>query len=107
MTLPAWYDEAKANHATYTKLAQKRGKLQDPEDMTVFLALALAGEAGELANKVSKVVRGDNIPFQDIAHEMADVYVYLLHLANHLQMDLDEIATLKTKIVTERVKGLL
>jgi NTP pyrophosphatase (non-canonical NTP hydrolase) len=40
-------------------------------------ACAVAGETGELCNLVKKLHRGDNIDMQAIAHEAADIVIYL------------------------------
>lgn len=57
-----------------------------PEDRALeYLALGLAGEAGEVANKIKKVLRGDqpNDPRfrRDLHAELGDVLWYLSELA--------------------------
>lgn len=60
-----------------------------------FLALALCGEAGELANFIKKEWRGDTIDQAKIYKEMVDVYNYLMHLADIYGIDLVEISNIK------------
>jgi NTP pyrophosphatase (non-canonical NTP hydrolase) len=60
-----------------------------------YATLGLVGEAGELANKVKKLLRGD--PERDellagVKAEMGDVLWYLAALAEDLNVDLSEIA---------------
>ena len=57
-------------------------------------ALALVGEAGEIANKFKKILRGDEIvdPYGDIAKEAGDVLWYLAGLAEVLGVNLEDIA---------------
>lgn len=62
----------------------------------VYTSLALAGEAGEVANKVKKVFRGDK-PLTDevktaISKELGGVLWYAAALANELGMTLESIA---------------
>ena len=55
-----------------------------------FLALALAGEVGEVANLVKKQWRGDSAPIEEkLAEELGDVRIYLELLAQAFGVDLD------------------
>lgn len=66
-------------------------QLHATEDMAVFYSLALAGEVGELCNITKKYVRtSDRSLFyqNDIGGELADIFTYLLLLADELQIDL-------------------
>ncbi|NOT37620.1 MAG: nucleotide pyrophosphohydrolase [Saprospiraceae bacterium] len=58
-----------------------------------FLVLSLAGEVGELANSVKKVVRGDEeleTSKVKIAEELTDVFIYVLKLASQMNIALEE-----------------
>ena len=50
-----------------------------------YLVLGLTGEAGEVANKVKKIIRGDhnNPPDKEIAKELGDIYWYLDRLCHY------------------------
>ena len=62
-----------------------------PEDKALeYLSLGLVGEAGEIANKVTKVIR-DNKPNDDLAGEIGDVLWYCAMLANELNVNLGKI----------------
>lgn len=58
-----------------------------------FLALCMAGEAGEFANVVKKIYRG-SLDMKDastrikLTEELTDTFVYLLNLAGALGIDL-------------------
>ena len=83
-----------------------------------YLALNLAGEAGELANVVKKLWRSDQSVGQPagfsiigaasrkvIGDEMADVVITAIVLANHLGIDIEEEVTAKLAVIDERLKG--
>jgi NTP pyrophosphatase (non-canonical NTP hydrolase) len=60
--------------------------------------VALAGEVGEFANVVKKIVRGDfslELAKPDIRSELADILIYLLKLSNQLDIDLEKAFALK------------
>jgi NTP pyrophosphatase (non-canonical NTP hydrolase) len=82
-----------------------------------FLALSLAGEAGELANFMKKVWRkdtaigrGDGFSVIDdgdkkqIAGELADVVMLSLVLASHLSIDIEVELGRKLELIDERLK---
>ncbi len=66
---------------------------------------AMAGECGETCNLTKKMLRGDSIPLQDVAFEIADVIIYADLLAARLGIDL--VATIREKfnIVSDRVSS--
>ena len=78
-----------------------------PEHRILYPALGLAGEAGEVANKVKKVMR-DGIENQpndwkdQIASEIGDVLWYCAALANDLNMPLAMIANLNERKLRDR-----
>ena len=49
---------------------------------------AMAGEAGETCNKTKKLLRGEDIPLEDIAEEIADTIIYADLLATRLGVSL-------------------
>ncbi len=68
-----------------------------------FLALAICGESGELANLIKKTWRGDKVDSSKFREEIADIRIYLEHLANHLRIDLDEACEEKVRVVSDRL----
>lgn len=73
-----------------------------------FLVLSLAGEVGEMANCVKKVVRGDEeytTSKEKLSEELADVFIYVLKLAYQLNIDLEKAYFQKLKINEERFKA--
>jgi len=66
-------------------------------------ACALAGEAGETANLIVKMRRGDTVDIAAIAKELADVVVYADLLAARLGLDLGAAVRAKFNEVSDRV----
>lgn len=66
-----------------------------PKDKALeYLTLGLVGEAGEIANKVKKVIRDGNRlnnPKQNVRDEIGDVLWYCAMLANELNVNLGKI----------------
>ena len=71
-----------------------------------YMILALVGEAGEVANKYKKVLRGDTTltpeVIDDLGSELGDVLWYVACAAELLGMDLDEIATWNLEKLKDR-----
>ncbi len=100
---PKWPQRAWDIHQRFIKLAQVKGSLTSESEIINFLTLAICGEAGELANLVKKVWSGDKIDRQDIFDEIADIRIYLEHLATHLDLDIDRACEAKLDVVAERI----
>lgn len=79
------------------------------------MALGLAGEAGEVANIVKKIDRGDfkwDDPMysdatvrESLADEVTDVLVYVLNLYKIIGLDPDELLKSKTEYNRQRFGG--
>lgn len=81
-----------------------------PTDKNIsYLALALCGECGEVANKVKKVLRDKNGQFYApdivaIALELGDVLWYIANLARFLGYGLSDIAMLNIEKIQGRIE---
>lgn len=80
----------------------------------VYPALGLAGEAGETADKIKKVLRGDDGGVltdekrQAVAMEIGDVLWYCATLAHDLGYNLDTIAQMNyAKLKSRQERGKL
>ena len=79
----------------------------------LYPALGMAGEAGEVANKVKKIIRDgtENLPedWKDqLASEIGDVLWYCAALANDLNMPLALIAAQnRDKLLERKQKGTI
>lgn len=71
-----------------------------------YLALGMVGEAGEVANKVKKVLRGDKEADQDfikdIEGELGDILWYMSQLATHLGLQMNMVARSNIKKLRKR-----
>ena len=65
-------------------------------------AVALTGEVGEMCNLLKKMRRGEDIPIQELAKEMADIMIYLDLLAASFEIDLAKEVILKFNEVSEK-----
>ena len=78
------------------------------EHKYVYPALKLAGEAGEVAEKVGKVLRDNGGNFEDLAvktdliKELGDVLWYIAALANSLDATLEQVATVNILKLSSR-----
>lgn len=98
-----WQNRAPEIHRRFIELAQRNGSLTSDTEILHFLALAICGEAGELANLIKKRWRGDDVDPFHIEDELADIRIYLEHIARHLQIDLDQACETKLDLVAERL----
>lgn len=64
----------------------------DGPPLNVYFALAIGGEVGELQNLAKKAIRaGACFDVTDaVRNELADIFIYLLLLANELGVDLEK-----------------
>ena len=81
----------------YQRAALRTARDKDAPDEFMHLVLGLVGEAGEIAEKVKKLVRDSNgdlaqLDRDDMAAEIGDVLWYAAVLASFLGFSLDEVA---------------
>ena len=75
-----------------------------------YATIKLAGEAGEVAEKVGKSYRDDAgvVKKNDVILELGDVLFYLTHIADLLGVDLETVARSNMdKIIDRRKRGTL
>lgn len=83
------------------------------EAQVIYPALGLTGEAGEVADKVKKVIRDNNSEFTpekklEIAKEIGDVLWYCATLSNDLGFTLEEVAQMNyDKLHSRQQRGVL
>jgi NTP pyrophosphatase (non-canonical NTP hydrolase) len=79
----------------------------------VYPTLGLAGEAGEVADKIKKILRDKNGQIndtdrQEISKELGDVLWYVAQMATELNLSLDEVAQNNlTKLLSRLERNVL
>lgn len=81
----------------YQKKSRKTAKYPDAGSNFVYPTLGLAGEAGEVAEKIKKIIRDDGGEVllekkKEVEKELGDVLWYVSQIATELGLSLDEIA---------------
>lgn len=100
-----WKEKAQVIREMFVK--KRKDTLGSDSDRR-YLALALGGEVGEMQNLVKKEWRGDVKKKQKkelhhkIAMELADIRIYLEHLANAYGVNLDDACEEKTEELRAR-----
>ena len=98
---------------TYQKKARKTALYPNLGSNAVYPTLGLVGEAGEVAEKVKKVIRDKNGIFDDeskngIMKELGDVLWYLSNLCTEFNFNLDEVALKNLeKLKSRKIKGTI
>lgn len=67
-----------------------------------YCALGLAGEAGEVANNVKKIIRDNQNKTAAIVDELGDVLWYIARLADELGVDLSEVVDFNVEKLERR-----
>ena len=100
---------------TYQKQARLTAKYPDLGSNNIYPTLGLVGEAGEVAEKVKKVIRDKKGIFDEeskngIKKELGDVLWYLSNLCNEFEFNLEDVALqnlekLKLRSAKGRIAG--
>ena len=82
---------------TYQKQARLTAQYPNLGSNNIYPTLGLVGEAGEVAEKVKKVIRDKNGIFDEeakkgIKKELGDVLWYISNLCNEFNFELEEVA---------------
>lgn len=95
------------NFNEYQELAHQTAIFPKDNDIP-YLALALCGEAGEVADKVKKIIRDHSGDFTKsevkdaISHELGDCLWYIANLALTLGCPLESIAQMNIDKINRR-----
>ncbi len=90
-----------------TRTANFEGK--QAEHALMYLGLGLTSEAGEVADKIKKIIRNDNGVISAekrdaLKSEIGDVLWYLSQLARHLQIPFSEVPMGNIEKLADRAK---
>lgn len=93
----------------YQKLSRKTAIYPNLGKNFIYPTLGLVGEAGEVAEKIKKVLRDnqgvlDKKRKEEIKKELGDVLWYLAQLSTELDLSLEEIAKINLKKLASRRK---
>ena len=101
------------NFNEYQKLATRTASIpkekQGTEYDLMYFCLGLAGETGELIEKIKKVLRNDNAVLSDekramIKFEIGDVLWYLSQIARTCNIELGDAASANVAKLEDRAK---
>lgn len=93
----------------YQKLSRKTAVYPKKDKNFVYPTLGLAGESGEVAEKIKKVIRDkkgkiDKDTRLEISKELGDVLWYVSQLATELKLSLESIASKNITKLYSRLK---
>ena len=97
----------------YQRLSRRTATYPGAGENIVYPTLGLAGEAGEVAEKVKKMLRDDGgvmtgERLQALAGELGDVLWYVAQVATEAGLDLEEIAQANLdKLLSRQERGVL
>jgi len=82
---------------TYQRRSRETARYPQAGSNPIYPTLGLCGEAGEVADKVKKVMRDrggrfDDAVRDDLRLELGDVLWYVAQLCTELELNLDEVA---------------
>jgi len=99
----------------YQEKSKKTAKYPDIGNNFIYPTLGLSGEAGEVAEKIKKVIRDKGGKIDDetremIKKELGDVLWYVSQLATELCLSLDDIANhniekLRSRLERDKIGG--
>ncbi|NQV13235.1 MAG: nucleoside triphosphate pyrophosphohydrolase family protein [Parcubacteria group bacterium] len=97
------------NFDEYQKKSRKTAIYPDKDNNFIYPTLGLAGESGEVAEKIKKVIRDKDGKLDEetrdmLKKELGDVLWYVSQLATELNLSLDEVAEENIKKLYSRLE---
>jgi NTP pyrophosphatase (non-canonical NTP hydrolase) len=99
----------------YQKIAKTTAQYPKIGESYIYPCLGLAGESGELLNKIKKIFRDDggsltDSRIEEIKNELGDLLWYLSQISEELNLSLEDIAEsninkLKSRKVRRTIQG--
>ncbi len=93
----------------YQEKSRKTALYPNVGNNFVYPTLGLAGESGEVAEKIKKVIRDkngimDDTTKEELKKELGDVLWYITQIASELQIPLDAVATTNIEKLYSRME---
>lgn len=93
----------------YQEKSRKTALYPDLGNNFVYPTLGLSGEAGEVAEKIKKVIRDkggvvDDVTREEIKKELGDVLWYVAQISSELKISLDEVAQFNIEKLQSRME---
>jgi NTP pyrophosphatase (non-canonical NTP hydrolase) len=93
----------------YQVLAKRTASPKDKKNELFHLVLGLCGEAGEVAEKIKKVIRDKDSDFSqldldDISNELGDVLWHIAILGDYFDIPLDDIGAKNIEKLASRLE---
>ena len=101
------------NFDDYQQKAKLTNTMTDSDLAPMYFTLGLTGEAGEIAEKVKKIIRNQGGDFsqldrEDITKELGDVLWYLAMLADNFGVSLSDVAEKNlAKLADRQARGVI
>lgn len=97
------------NFEEYQKESRKTAIYPEAGNNWIYPLLGLSGEAGEISDKMKKVIRDDNNVIseekrEEVKKEIGDVLWYVAQLASELGLSLDDIAKANIEKLQSRME---
>ena len=97
------------NFKEYQTESRKTAIYPNLDNNIYYPAMGLAGEVGEVLNKIKKIMRDDNDVVSDakrveLSGEIGDVLWYVANLATELGISLDDVASNNLDKLQSRMK---
>lgn len=97
----------------YQERARETALYPDEGNNFIYPTLGLIGEAGELANKIKKIIRDDNGVLteekrESLKKELGDILWYVAQLATELKLSIEDVAEYNIeKLQSRKERGVL
>jgi NTP pyrophosphatase (non-canonical NTP hydrolase) len=95
-------DGLRALQNYYERIARRRGWADESAQDTLLLMTEEMGELARAVRKVAGLARDGDWQGQDVAEELADMQLYLVHLANSLGIEMADAVTAKEQVNAAR-----